>query len=137
MELKDTFALFHPAIAIGFVFPLIGIAVNRAMLTRQRRLQTKSGEKSKIAPSVGSEHLAIGIIVNLLQIATKPTSDKSLKPMRGLRPCDQLFVVDSSKNCCKSIIQDIYSFIALTGSQHHAGLFCEIGTFFNCKSLSH
>jgi Protein of unknown function (DUF4079) len=60
MELKDTFALFHPAIAIGFVFPLIGIAVNRAMLTRQRRLQTKSGEKSKIAPSVGSEHLAIG-----------------------------------------------------------------------------
>jgi hypothetical protein len=60
MELKDTLALIHPAIAIGFVFPLIGMVLNRSWLTRQRRLQTKSGEKSKIPPTVGSEHLAIG-----------------------------------------------------------------------------
>ncbi len=60
MELIDTLALLHPAIAIGFVFPLIGMVINRSWLTRQRRLQAKSGEKSKIPPSVGSEHLAIG-----------------------------------------------------------------------------
>jgi len=60
MDLKDTLALLHPAIAIAFVFPLIGIAINRSWLTRQRRLQAANGEKSKIPPSVGSEHLAIG-----------------------------------------------------------------------------
>jgi hypothetical membrane protein len=60
MELQDTFALLHPAIAIIVVFPLIGIVVNRALLTRQRRLALADGEKSKIAPVVGSEHVAIG-----------------------------------------------------------------------------
>jgi hypothetical protein len=59
MELKDTLALIHPAIAVGFVFPLIGMVLNRSWLTRQRRLQPK-GEKSKIPATVGSEHLAIG-----------------------------------------------------------------------------
>ncbi|MEG3862893.1 DUF4079 domain-containing protein [Microcoleus sp. herbarium12] len=60
MELQDFFALLHPAIAIIAVFPLIGIVVNRALLTRQRRLQVAGGEKSKIPPVVGSEHVAIG-----------------------------------------------------------------------------
>ena len=60
MELQDFFALLHPAIAIIVVFPLIGIVVNRALLTRQRRLQVTDGEKSKIPPVVGSEHVAIG-----------------------------------------------------------------------------
>ncbi|NJR21717.1 MAG: DUF4079 domain-containing protein [Richelia sp. CSU_2_1] len=60
MELQDIFALLHPAIAIIVVFPLIGIVVNRALLTRQRRLQVVGGEKSKIPPVVGSEHVAIG-----------------------------------------------------------------------------
>jgi hypothetical protein len=60
MELQDTLALLHPAIAILVVFPLIGIVVNRALLTRQRRLQVADGEKSKIPPVVGSEHVAIG-----------------------------------------------------------------------------
>ncbi len=60
MELQDTLALLHPAIAITVVFPLIGIVVNRALLTRQRRLQTKEGQKSKIPPAVGAEHVAIG-----------------------------------------------------------------------------
>ena len=60
MELQDIFALLHPAIAIIVVFPLIGIVVNRALLTRQRRLQVADGEKSKIPPLVGSEHVAIG-----------------------------------------------------------------------------
>ena len=60
MEAQDIFALLHPAIAIIVVFPLIGIVVNRALLTRQRRLQVADGEKSKIPPVVGSEHVAIG-----------------------------------------------------------------------------
>lgn len=60
MELQDTLALLHPAIAILVVFPLIGIVLNRALLTRQRRLQVADGEKSKIPPVVGSEHVAIG-----------------------------------------------------------------------------
>lgn len=60
MELQDTLALLHPVIAIIVVFPLIGIVLNRALLTRQRRLQVADGEKSKIPPVVGSEHVAIG-----------------------------------------------------------------------------
>ena len=60
MELQDTLALLHPAIAIIVVFPLIGIVVNRALLTRQRRLEVVDGQKSKIPPVVGSEHVAIG-----------------------------------------------------------------------------
>lgn len=60
MELQDIFALLHPAIAIIVVFPLIGIVSNRALLTRQRRLQVANGQKSKIPPIVGSEHVAIG-----------------------------------------------------------------------------
>ena len=60
MELQDTWALLHPAIAILVVFPLIGIVLNRALLTRQRRLQVADGEKSKIPPVVSSEHVVIG-----------------------------------------------------------------------------
>ncbi len=60
MELTDILALVHPAIAIIVVFPLLGIVLNRALLTRQRRLQTTGGEKTKISPVVGVEHVAIG-----------------------------------------------------------------------------
>jgi len=60
MGAKDFFALIHPAIAIFFVFPLIGIVVNFAWQTRQRRLQTKAGDKSKIPPVVGKEHVDLG-----------------------------------------------------------------------------
>jgi hypothetical protein len=60
MEIKYFFALLHPAIAIAIVFPLIGIVLNRSWLARQRRLESASGIKSKIPPTVGSEHLAIG-----------------------------------------------------------------------------
>lgn len=60
MELGDTLALVHPAIAILFVFPLLGIISNLAWQTRQRRLQTLAGGKSKIPPLVGPEHNRIG-----------------------------------------------------------------------------
>lgn len=60
MTAKDYFLLLHPMIAVFFVFPLIGIVVNFAWSTRQRRLQTASGNKSKIPPVVGQEHVHLG-----------------------------------------------------------------------------
>lgn len=60
MELTDFLALVHPAIAVFFVFPLIGIVVNFAWATRQRRLQTKAEGKSKIPPVVGPDHRRLG-----------------------------------------------------------------------------
>lgn len=60
MEFKDLILLLHPVLAVTLVFPLIGIVAHRALQTRQRRLQTLSGGKSKIPPMVGSEHVQIG-----------------------------------------------------------------------------
>jgi MFS family permease len=56
---KDFLGLLHPMLAVIFIFPLIGIVVNYAWQTRQRRLQTLEGGKSKIPPA-GPEHLKIG-----------------------------------------------------------------------------
>jgi hypothetical protein len=60
MEPEDVMALVHPAIAVAVVFPIIGTVVNAAWQTRQRRLQVASGDKSKIPPTVGPEHLKLG-----------------------------------------------------------------------------
>lgn len=60
MELADFFTLIHPAIAVVFVFPLIGNVVNFAWAARQRRLQTKDKGKSKIPPVSGAEHKRLG-----------------------------------------------------------------------------
>lgn len=60
MSFRDLILLLHPAIAVVVVFPLIGIVVNRALQVRQRRLQTVTGGKSKIAPVVGQEHVQLG-----------------------------------------------------------------------------
>lgn len=62
MNAVDIAGLVHPALAVAFVFPFIGIVVNYAWQTRQRRLQlqSKEGGKSKISPTVGAEHLRIG-----------------------------------------------------------------------------
>jgi len=60
MEFKDLVALLHPTLAIVVVFPSIGIVVNRALLVRQRRLASQGSEKSKIPPSVGTEHVEMG-----------------------------------------------------------------------------
>ncbi|MGH1395637.1 MAG: DUF4079 domain-containing protein [Trichormus sp.] len=60
MELVDFLAIIHPAIAVIFVFPLIGIVSHFAWQTRQRRLQVVDGGKSKIPPIVGGEHKRIG-----------------------------------------------------------------------------
>lgn len=60
MQITDFLGLVHPAIAVIFVFPLIGIVVNFAWQTRQRRLEILAGNKSKIPPVVGTEHRRIG-----------------------------------------------------------------------------
>ncbi|MEW6496923.1 MAG: DUF4079 domain-containing protein [Cyanobacteriota bacterium] len=60
MGTSDFLSLLHPAIAVIIVFPLIGMVVNFAWQTRQRRLQTIGGGKSKIPPGVGREHVDLG-----------------------------------------------------------------------------
>lgn len=60
MGAKDFFGLIHPMLAVVVVFPLIGMVGRLAILTRQRRLQTADKQKSKIAPTVGPEHLQLG-----------------------------------------------------------------------------
>lgn len=59
----DLFRLLHPMLAAVYVMPLIGIATYFAFQTRQRRLKTAAGEKSKIPPVVGKEHVQIGRVL--------------------------------------------------------------------------
>lgn len=56
----DIASLIHPLLAIAFVFPLLGIVVNHAWQTRQRRLVSAQGGKSTIPPTVGAAHLRLG-----------------------------------------------------------------------------
>jgi Protein of unknown function (DUF4079) len=63
LELTDFLRIIHPAIAVTVIFPLIGIVLYMSWQTRQRRLQTIEGTKSKIPPSVGLEHVKIGKIL--------------------------------------------------------------------------
>lgn len=60
MNATDIWRLVHPAIAVFYGFPLIGIATYFALQTRQRRLALVNQEKSKIPPVVGKEHVKIG-----------------------------------------------------------------------------
>jgi len=60
LDIKDLLLLLHPALAIIVVYPLLGNVLSRAWQTRQRRLETQSGSKSKIPPVVGQEHVRIG-----------------------------------------------------------------------------
>lgn len=57
---EDLITLIHPALAVAFVFPMIGVVANFAWQTRQRRLALAQGGKSKIPPVVGREHVQIG-----------------------------------------------------------------------------
>lgn len=59
-DLKDTIVLIHPILVVIVVFPLIGLTINRGLQVRQRRVQLASGDKSKVPPAVGSEHVQIG-----------------------------------------------------------------------------
>ncbi|MEM9002213.1 MAG: DUF4079 domain-containing protein [Cyanobacteria bacterium P01_F01_bin.86] len=60
MDTIDLLRLAHPAIAVFYVFPLIGIATYFAFQTRQRRLASINKEKTRISPVVGPEHVKVG-----------------------------------------------------------------------------
>jgi Protein of unknown function (DUF4079) len=64
MGLSDWFLLIHPTIAVVIVFPLLGIVLYQAWLTRSRRLSLKAGEKSPIPASSGGEHVRIGRLLS-------------------------------------------------------------------------
>lgn len=63
MSATDIASLVHPVLAVAVVFPLLGIVLNFAWQTRQRRLGTKDG-RSKIPPVVGTEHLRFGRLLS-------------------------------------------------------------------------
>jgi drug/metabolite transporter (DMT)-like permease len=100
MNPTDYAALVHPAIAVAFVFPLIGIVVNFAWQTRQRRRQTVGEGKSKISPTVNKEHVQIGkrltgavVGVCLLGLAY-PTFDKAIeKQAFTQQPTEMIFLI--------------------------------------------
>lgn len=78
--------LIHPFFAVVSVFPLLGIVSYFAWETRQRRLQVKMGDKSKIPPSVGQNHVNIGkllstavVIVTLIGLAQPIITKNILK----------------------------------------------------------
>ena len=60
MGINEFTGLIHPALAVAFVFPLIGMVVYLSLQTRGRRLQVENKVKSKIAPTVGPDHLKLG-----------------------------------------------------------------------------
>ena len=76
MALSDGFMLIHPTIAVVVVFPLLGIVLYQAWLTRTRRLALEGGQKSSIVATSGTEHVRIGrlfsaavVMVTLLGLA--------------------------------------------------------------------
>ena len=60
MTAVDILGILHPGLAVVLVFPMIGIVSRAAWQVRQRRLASAAGQKSKIPPSVGLEHVEIG-----------------------------------------------------------------------------
>ncbi|MEG4111486.1 MULTISPECIES: DUF4079 domain-containing protein [unclassified Microcoleus] len=64
MEFKDFLALLHPILAVAIVFPMIGVVLNMAWQTMQRRKQIAIDTKSKIPPVVASEHVKAGRILS-------------------------------------------------------------------------
>lgn len=83
MTTTDWITALHPAIAIFFIFPLIGMVINFAWKTRQRRQQGIKGRTSKIPPNVGSEHLNLGrwLSVSVVGIALLGMAQPIVKKM--------------------------------------------------------
>ncbi|MEG3989317.1 DUF4079 domain-containing protein [Microcoleus sp. S28C3] len=64
MEFKDFLVLVHPILAVAIVFPMLGVVLNMAWQTMQRRKQIAIDTKSKIPPVVGQEHVKAGRILS-------------------------------------------------------------------------
>jgi len=56
--------LLHPILAVVIVFPMLGVVLNMAWQTMQRRKQIAIDTKSKIPPVVGPEHVKAGRILS-------------------------------------------------------------------------
>lgn len=65
MALNDWFMLIHPTIAVILVFPLLGIVLYQAWLTRVRRLALKDGQNSGIPATSGPEHVRLGRVLSM------------------------------------------------------------------------
>lgn len=92
LDSVDTFKLLHPALAVIVVYPLLGMVLRFALQTRQRRLATQAGEKSKIPPVVGPEHVKTGrwLATSVIGVALvgmgHPILSKMLKTQVWLQP---------------------------------------------------
>ena len=64
MEFKDFLVLLHPILAVAIVFPMLGVVLNMAWQTMQRRKQIAIDTKSKIPSVVGQEHVKAGRILS-------------------------------------------------------------------------
>jgi hypothetical protein len=69
MALSDWMLLLHPTIAIVIIFPLLGIVLYQALLTRTRRLSLKDGQKTPIPATSGPEHVRIGRFLSMSVVA--------------------------------------------------------------------
>lgn len=99
LNAKDIVLLLHPAIAVTIVFPLIGMVIRMAWQTRQRRMELKAENKSKIPPVVGQEHVQLGrwltgavVGVYFLGI-TRSIVDKILTDQVAKEPFKAVFIV--------------------------------------------
>jgi hypothetical protein len=99
LNTKDIVLLLHPAIAVIFVFPLIGMVVRMAWQTRQRRLEVKAGNKSKIPPAVGQEHVQLGrwltgsvVAVYFLGITRSIVDNIQTKELLSKEPFQVVFI---------------------------------------------
>jgi drug/metabolite transporter (DMT)-like permease len=100
MNPTDYASLIHPAIAVAFVFPILGTVVNFAWQTRQRRLQMNGDAKSKIPPVVGKEHVKLGkwltgavVGVSLLGMAYPTFSQAIEEQTFTKKPGEMVFLV--------------------------------------------
>jgi hypothetical protein len=100
MEVTDFLGLVHPAFAVLVVFPIIGIVLNYAWATGQRRLQTLSTGKSKIPPIVGADHRRLGnwltstiVVLILLGLAHPIAKNIIKKQLWSTKPFQVVFII--------------------------------------------
>jgi MFS family permease len=96
MVSKDLILLLHPIAAVIFVFPLLGIVLNRALQVRQRRL---TEGKSKIPAVVGQEHVQLGrwltgsvVGIVLLALANDVFGNIAQNDVWGKEPFKVIFI---------------------------------------------
>ncbi|GBF79076.1 DUF4079 domain-containing protein [Aphanothece sacrum] len=128
MKPVDFLLIIHPTLAIVFVFPLIGIVCYFAWQTRQRRLQTLTGEKSKIPPIVGRDHVTIGrwlsswvVGVTLLGLAHPIGENIITKQLWSSNLLQTIFILLMFVLTCVSLV-----FLHRSRQKHWRGIFATL-----------